>query len=155
MANRPSHIKAKKRAAVVPTKTRWNSDVIVDLMRQYDFPFVPLNPGSSFRGLHDTMINYGQDDPQMILCPHENIAIQIAHGYAKASGEPLVVILHNLVGLLHSSMAVYYAYIDRAPNFIMGATGPMDSGQRRPRIDWIHTANVQGNAIRDFTKWDD
>ena len=145
----------RRRKKLVPNKVRWNSDVIVDLMRQYDFPFVPLNPGASFRGLHDSMVNYGQDDPQMILCPHENIAIQMAHGYAKATGEPLPVILHNVVGLLHSCMAVYYAYIDRAPIFIMGATGPMDAAVRRPRTDWIHTANVQGNAIRDYTKWDD
>ncbi len=145
----------RRRKKLVPNKVRWNSDVIVDLMRQFDFPFVPLNPGASFRGLHDSMVNYGQDDPQMILCPHENIAIQMAHGYAKATGEPLPVILHNVVGLLHACMAVYYAYIDRAPIFIMGATGPMDAAVRRPRTDWIHTANVQGNAIRDYTKWDD
>jgi acetolactate synthase-1/2/3 large subunit len=145
----------RRRKKLVPNKVRWNSDVIVDLMRQYDFPFVPLNPGASFRGLHDSMVNYGQDDPQMILCPHENIAIQMAHGYAKATGEPLPVILHNVVGLLHACMAVYYAYIDRAPIFIIGATGPMDAAVRRPRTDWIHTANVQGNAIRDYTKWDD
>ena len=145
----------RRRKKVVPNKVRWNSDVIVDLMRQYDFPYVPLNPGASFRGLHDSMVNYGQDDPQMILCPHENIAIQMAHGYAKATGEPLAVILHNVVGLLHACMAIYYAYIDRAPIFIMGATGPMDAARRRPRTDWIHTANVQGNAIRDYTKWDD
>ena len=145
----------RRRKKLVPNKVRWNSDVIVDLMRQFDFPFVPLNPGASFRGLHDSMVNYGQDDPQMILCPHENIAIQMAHGYAKATGEPLPVILHNVVGLLHACMAVYYAYIDRAPIFIMGATGPMDAAVRRPRTDWIHTASVQGNAIRDYTKWDD
>jgi acetolactate synthase-1/2/3 large subunit len=153
MAKNP--VAKKRRKKVKPTKVRWNSDVIVDLMRQYDFPYVPLNPGSSFRSLHDSMVNYGQDDPQMLLCPHENIAIQIAHGYAKATGEPLTAIVHNLVGLLHSCMAVYYAYIDRAPIFLMGATGPMDASVRRPRTDWIHTAKVQGNAIRDFTKWDD
>ena len=145
----------RRRKKVVPAKIRWCSDIIVDLMRQYDFPYVPLNPGASYRGLHDSMVNYGQDDPKMLLCPHENIAIQIAHGYAKATGEPLVVIVHNLVGLLHACMAVYYAYIDRAPIFIIGATGPMDAAQRRPRTDWIHTAKVQGNAIRDYTKWDD
>ncbi|MSQ50371.1 MAG: thiamine pyrophosphate-binding protein [Betaproteobacteria bacterium] len=146
---------ARRRKKVAPTKIRWCSDVIVDLMRQYDFPYVPLNPGSSFRGLHDSMVNYGQDDPQMLLCPHENIAIQIAHGYAKATGEPLIAIVHNLVGLLHSCMAVYYAYIDRVPVFIVGATGPLDTAKRRPRTDWIHTAKVQGNVIRDYTKWDD
>ncbi len=147
--------RTRRRKSVVPTKTRWCSDVIVDLLRQYDFPYVPLNPGSSFRGLHDSMVNYGQDDPQMLLCPHENIAIQIAHGYAKATGEPLVAIVHNLVGLLHACMAVYYAYIDRVPVFIVGATGPLDTARRRPRTDWIHTAKVQGNAVRDYTKWDD
>lgn len=145
----------RRRKKVKPTKVRWNSDVIVDLMRDFDFPYVPLNPGSSFRGLHDSMVNYGQDDPQMLLCPHENIAIQIAHGYAKATGEPLAAIVHNLVGLLHSCMAVYYAYIDRAPVYIIGATGPLDTAKRRPRTDWIHTAKVQGNVLRDYTKWDD
>ena len=90
----------------------------------------------------------------MLLCQHEEIAVQIAHGYAKASGKPMAVILHNLVGLLHATMAIYYAYLDRVPIFIMGATGPMDEGQRRPHIDWTHTALVQGNAIRDYVKWD-
>ena len=90
----------------------------------------------------------------MMLCQHEETAVQIAHGYAKASGKPMVAILHNLVGLLHANMAIYYAYIDRAPVFIVGATGPMDETKRRPRIDWIHTAQVQGEAVRDYTKWD-
>ncbi len=80
--------------------------------------------------------------------------MQVAHGYAKASGKPMVAILHNLVGLLHANMAIYYAYIDRAPVFIVGATGPMDETKRRPRIDWIHTAQGQGEAVRQYTKWD-
>ena len=90
----------------------------------------------------------------MMLCNHEEIAVQIAHGYAKATGKPMIVILHNLVGLLHACMAIYYAFLDRVPIFIMGATGPMDEARRRPHIDWTHTALVQGNAVRDYTKWD-
>jgi acetolactate synthase-1/2/3 large subunit len=132
----------------------WQSDVIVDLIKRYDFEFITLNPGASFRGLHDSLVNYGRNDPPMMLCNHEEIAVQIAHGYAKATGKPMAVILHNLVGLLHSCMAIYYAYIDRVPIFIMGATGPMDEGKRRPHIDWTHTALVQGNAVRDYVKWD-
>lgn len=140
--------------AVLPAKQRWASDVIVDLMRQYKMPYAALNPGASYRGLHDSIVNYGQNYPYMMLCQHEETAVQIAHGYAKASGKPMIAILHNLVGLLHANMAVYYAYIDRAPIFIVGATGPMDETKRRPRIDWTHTANVQGQAVRDYTKWD-
>jgi len=141
-----------------PHETRndrgWQSDVIVDLIKRYGFPFITLNPGASFRGLHDSLVNYGGNDPPMMLCPHEEIAVQIAHGYAKATGKPMAVILHDLVGLLHACMAIYYAYIDRVPVFIIGATGPMDEGKRRPHIDWTHSALVQGNAIRDYVKWD-
>jgi len=140
--------------AVSPTRDRWASDVIVDLMHMYDLPHAALNPGASYRGLHDSIVNYGQNRPTMMLCQHEETAVQIAHGYAKASGKPMVAILHNLVGLLHANMAIYYAYIDRAPVFIIGATGPMDETKRRPRIDWIHTAQGQGEAVRQYTKWD-
>jgi acetolactate synthase-1/2/3 large subunit len=140
--------------AKVQNYTGWQSDIIVDQIKRYGFPFITLNPGASFRGLHDSLVNYGGNEPPMMLCNHEEIAVQIAHGYAKATGKPAAVILHNLVGLLHACMAIYYAYIDRAPIFIMGATGPMDEAKRRPHIDWTHTALVQGNAIRDYVKWD-
>lgn len=132
----------------------WQSDVIADLVKQYGFPFIVLNPGASFRALHDSLVNHNANDPPLLLCQHEKIAVQIAHGYAKATGRPLVVIVHNLVGLLHATMGIYYAYTDRAPVFVIGATGPMDEGKRRPRVDWAHTANVQGTQVRDYVKWD-
>jgi acetolactate synthase-1/2/3 large subunit len=140
--------------AAAGTTRRWGSDVIVDMLHHYELPYAALNPGASYRGLHDSMVNYGGNKPYMMLCQHEETAVQIAHGYAKASGKPMVAIVHDLVGLLHSNLAIYYAYIDRAPIFIIGATGPMDETKRRPRIDWTHTALVQGSAVRDYTKWD-
>ncbi len=139
---------------VGPGYTKYNSDVIVDLLKTYEFDYVALNPGASFRGLHDSLVNYGDDDPKMLVCQHEEIAVQIAHGYARATGRPMAVILHDLVGLLHGQMAVYYAFTDRAPVFILGATGPMDESKRRPRSDWHHTAQSQGDALRNFTKYD-
>ena len=133
---------------------RWASDVIVDLLHAYDLPYAALNPGASYRGLHDSIVNYGANRPALMLCQHEETAVQIAHGFAKASGKPMLAILHDLVGLLHANMAIYYAYADRVPVFVVGATGPMDESKRRPRIDWIHTALVQGEAVRAYTKWD-
>src|SRR5258708_1165161 len=142
--------------AAGPTNGRYGSDVIVDLLKHFQIPFVALNPGASYRGLHDSLVNYGGNaTPEMILCQHEEIAVGMAHGFAKASQTPMAAIVHDVVGLLHSCMAIYYAYIDRAPILVLGATGPMNEAKRRPRIDWIHTANVQGNAVRDYTKWDD
>ncbi len=134
---------------------RYGSDVIVDLLQQYGIEHVSLNPGASYRGLHDSLVNYGGNSPAMILCQHEETAIGMAHGYAKASGKMMAAIVHDVVGLLHCCMSIYYAYIDRAPIMILGATGPMNEAKRRPHIDWIHTANVQGNAVRDYVKWDD
>jgi benzoylformate decarboxylase/acetolactate synthase-1/2/3 large subunit len=127
---------------------------MADAIHQLGYRYVALNPGSSFRGLHDSLVNYGGDRVEMIECPHEKVALGIAHGYAKATGEPMAVLLHDLVGLLHGAMGVYYAYIDRVPVLVLGGSGPAVHDQRRPNIDWIHSANVQGEAVRAFTKWD-
>jgi acetolactate synthase-1/2/3 large subunit len=135
--------------------TRYGSDVVVDLLQAYGIRYASLNPGSSFRGLHDSLVNHGGNSPEIVLCPHEKIAVGLAHGYAKASGETMAAIVHDVVGLLHGSMGIYYAYIDRCPVLVLGGAGPMDLTRRRPNIDWIHSANVQGTAVRDFTKWDD
>lgn len=147
-------MKETKEITLKRTQDRWQSDVIVDLIHRYEFPYIALNPGASYRGLHDSIVNYGNNQPEMLLCQHEETAVQIAHGYAKATGKPMIAIVHNLVGMLHANMAVYYAYIDRAPVFIIGATGPMDEEKRRPHIDWIHSASSQGEAYRNYTKWD-
>jgi thiamine pyrophosphate-dependent acetolactate synthase large subunit-like protein len=80
--------------------------------------------------------------------------VAIAHGYAKATGEPMACVLHSNVGLMHGMMSLYNAYCDRVPMFVLGATGPMDSSQRRPWIDWIHTTADQGAMVRDIVKWD-
>ncbi|MFZ0775893.1 MAG: thiamine pyrophosphate-binding protein [Xanthobacteraceae bacterium] len=145
---------AKAEAPASYAKKAWQSDVIVDLLRRYDFPYIALNPGASYRGLHDSLVNYGGNYPPILLCQHEKIAVQIAHGYAKATGRPMVAIVHDIVGMLHATMGIYYAYIDRCPVFVIGATGPMDESRRRPFIDWIHTANVNGEQLRHYVKWD-
>src|SRR5689334_25256261 len=108
-------VRPRKTPAPSRSRMRYASDVIVGLMKNYELPYAALNPGASYRGLHDSMVNYGKNNPYMMLCQHEETAVQIAHGYAKASGKPMVAILHNLVGLLHANMAVYYAFVDRAP----------------------------------------
>jgi thiamine pyrophosphate-dependent acetolactate synthase large subunit-like protein len=136
------------------TTPEWGSDVMADSIRALGLKYVSLNPGSSFRGLHDSLVNYAGDQVKMIECPHEKLAVGLAHGYAKASGEPMGVILHNVVGLLQGTMGIYYAYIDRAPVLVFGGSGPAAHDRRRPNIDWIHSANVQGLAVRDYTKWD-
>ena len=145
---------AKPQAPASYAKKAWQSDVIVDLIKHYGFPCIALNPGASYRGLHDSLVNYGGNDPPLLLCQHEKIAVQIAHGYAKATGKPMVAIVHDVVGMLHATMGIYYAYIDRCPVFVIGATGPMDESRRRPFIDWIHTANVNGEQLRHYVKWD-
>jgi benzoylformate decarboxylase/acetolactate synthase-1/2/3 large subunit len=134
---------------------RYGSDVMVDAIKACDFPYISLNPGSSYRGLHDSLVNYGGNEPPIITCNHEKLAVGIAHGYAKASGRAMACILHDIVGLLQGTMGIYYAFIDRAPVVVFGGAGPMAYDRRRPNIDWIHTANVQGNVVRDYTKWDD
>jgi acetolactate synthase I/II/III large subunit len=145
------------KATTAPERTpTYGSDLLVDLLARLGIEYAAFNPGASFRGLHDSLVNYADDRaPRSVTCTHEEISVALAHGYAKATGRPMAAVLHNVVGLQHACMAIFNAWCDRVPLLLLGGTGPMDSSRRRPWIEWIHTALVQGNHIRDFVKWDD
>ena len=135
---------------------QFGSDVAADALRALDIPYIALNPGASYRGFHDSIVNYlGNTQPQMLLCLHEESAVAIAQGYAKVTGKAMAVAVHSNVGLMHATMAIFNAWCDRMPVVILGATGPVDAAKRRPWIDWIHTARDQGALIRGYSKWDD
>lgn len=135
---------------------KYGSDLIVDVLRALGIEYAALNPGATFRGLHDSLVNYGGNHrPELIQCCHEEIAVALAHGYAKAAGRPMAAILHDVVGLQHATMAIFNAWCDQVPLLLLGGTGPMAAEKRRPWIDWIHTALVQGTLVRDYVKWDD
>ncbi len=134
----------------------WGSDALAELLSRLDLRYLALVPGSSYRGLHDSLVNYnGNRDPRMLVCLHEEHAVAIAHGYAKVTGRPMAVAVHSNVGLMHATMAIYNAWCNRVPMLIIGATGPVDAARRRPWIDWIHTSADQGALIRPYVKWDD
>jgi thiamine pyrophosphate-dependent acetolactate synthase large subunit-like protein len=134
----------------------WFSDVAAEMLRRAGIKYVSINPGASYRGFHDSIVNYlGNKDPKMLLCLHEDHAVHIAQGYAKATDEPMGCVLHSNVGLMHGLMATFNAWCYRAPIIMMGATGPVDAPTRRPWIDWIHTAKDQGALLRNSVKWDD
>jgi thiamine pyrophosphate-dependent acetolactate synthase large subunit-like protein len=137
-------------------KVAWGSDIAAQMLRRLGVPYVSLNPGASYRGLHDSLVNHlGNERPGILLCLHEDHSVAIAHGYAKATGEPMACVLHSNVGLLHGMMSLFNAWCDRVPMVVLGATGPVDAEKRRPWIDWIHTSRDQGAYIRSIIKWDD
>jgi acetolactate synthase-1/2/3 large subunit len=134
----------------------WGSDLVMDMLRLLGIEYAAVLPGSTFRGIHDSAVNYTANrSPELILCNHEMITVSVARGYYRATGRPMAAMLHNVVGLLNASMTIYDAWCDRAPVLVVGGTGPLDSTRRRGAVDWQHTANVQGGLVREFTKWDD
>lgn len=134
----------------------WGSDAIVEQLSRLNLRYIAILPGSSYRGIHDSLVNYkGNSEPELLVCLHEEHAISIAHGYAKVTERPMAAAVHANVGLMHATMAIYNAFCDRIPMLILGATGPVDASKRRPWIDWIHTAADQGALIRPFVKFDD
>jgi acetolactate synthase I/II/III large subunit len=137
------------------TVGRSGSDFMVDVFKSLQFEYVASNPGSSFRGLHESIINYGGNQaPEFITCCHEESAAAMAHGYAKIEGKPMAVLVHSDVGLQHASMAIFNAYCDRVPVYvIVGNT--LDATQRRPGVEWDHSVEDAAALVRDFVKWDD
>src|SRR5919106_5086753 len=132
------------------------SDLVVYLLHELGVDYATLNPGATTRGLHESLVTYGGNTaPEVITCCHEEIAVAMAEGYYVATGRPQVTLVHNIVGLQHASKAIYEAWLNNTPMLILGGTGPLDASHRRPWIDWIHTAQVQGQLVRDYVKWDD
>jgi thiamine pyrophosphate-dependent acetolactate synthase large subunit-like protein len=131
----------------------YGSDLMVGTLADLGMEFAAINPGASFRGIHESLVSSGS--PEMILTLHENVAVAIGHGYAKSAGRPMAVILHNLVGLQSGSMGIFDAWADQVPIMILGGSGPSDTARRRPWIDWVHSARMQSLVVRDYLKWDD
>src|SRR5438128_6205303 len=137
-------------------KPEYVSDLVVYLLNRLGVEYVTLNPGATTRGMHESLVTYGGNvAPEVITCRHEEIAVAMAEGYYLATGKPQATLVHNIVGLQHASKAIYEAWLNQVPMIIIGGTGPLDSTHRRPWIDWIHTAQVQGQIVRDYVKWDD
>ena len=148
---------AMERPAGLPAEGNalFGSDAIAEAIRSLNIPFIALNPGASYRGLHDSLVNHlGNAAPQMLLCLHEEHAVAIAQGWAKVTGTPMLAAVHSNVGLFHATMAIFNAWCDRMPVIVLGATGPLDAAKRRPWIEWIHTAADQGAIVRPYVKWD-
>jgi len=137
------------------TGGRAGSDFMVDAIKALGFEYICANPGSSFRGLHESIINYGHNNqPELITCMHEESAVAMAHGYFKIEGKPLAVMAHGTVGLQHASMAIYNAWCDRVPVYLLlGNT--LDATMRAPGVEWVHSVQDAAALVRDFTKWDD
>ncbi|PCE22252.1 thiamine pyrophosphate-binding protein [Paraburkholderia acidicola] len=131
------------------------SDFMVDLLRIANVEYVAAMPGSTFRGIQESIVNYASNrKPELIVCTHEEISAAIAHGYAKVAGKPMACLVHSTVGLQHASMGIYNAWCDRAPMIVL-AGNIADGPKRRPGIEWNHTAQDLGALVRDYTKFDD
>ncbi len=131
------------------------SDFMVDVIKSLGFEYVAANPGSSFRGLHESIINYGGNkSPELLTCCHEESSVAMAHGYAKIEGKPMLIMAHGTVGLQHASMAIFNAYADRVPVYII-LGNILDVAYRRSVVEWAHSVQDAAAMVRDYTKWDD
>jgi len=137
------------------TTDRPGGDFMVDVLKSLNFDYIASNPGSSFRGIHESIINYGNNTkPEFITCCHEESSVAMAHAYFKVEGKPMAVLCHGTVGLQHAAMAIYNAYCDRVPVYIL-AGNSLDATMRRPGVEWAHSVQDAASMVRDFIKWDD
>ena len=137
------------------TTQKTGSDFMVDVCKTLNIDYMAACPGSTFRGLQESFINYGQNrKPEWLTCMHEEVSVGMSHGYAKVTGKPMAAMVHGTVGTQHAAMAIYNAWCDRVPIMIFsGSAGPVED--RRPGIEWFHTVQDGAATIRDFIKWDD
>lgn len=136
-------------------QTTSGGDFMVDVFKTLDIDYLSMNCASSFRGLHEAVINHaGNTKPEILNCPHEDIAVHLAQGYAKITGKPMAMICHGVVGLQHATMAMYNAWCDRVPVIVLGGN-IVEANKRAPGAEWVHSAIDPAAIVRDYVKWDD
>ena len=136
-------------------QTTSGGDFMVDVFKTLDIDYLSMNCASSFRGLHEAVINHaGNTKPEILNCPHEDIAVHLAQGYAKIAGKPMAMICHGVVGLQHATMAMYNAWCDRVPVIVLGGN-IVEANKRAPGAEWVHSAIDPAAIVRDYVKWDD
>jgi acetolactate synthase I/II/III large subunit len=129
-------------------------DFMTDVLNSLGIEYMAINCASSYRGLHEAIVNHGNNKPEIITCMHEDIAVHMAQGYAKIEGKPMAMACHGVVGLQHAAMAIYNAWCDRVPIVVMGGN-IMEADKRAPGAEWPHSGVDIGHLVREFTKWDD
>ena len=137
------------------TSGKVGGDFMVDVIKALDIDYVASCPGSTFRGLQESIINYAMNSkPEFIFCLHEEASVAMAHGYSKIAGKPMAAMVHGVVGTQHAAMAIYNCFADQAPAVILA--GNVGAGTaRRPGVEWAHSAHDQAVIVRDYVKWDD
>src|SRR5580704_7607148 len=131
------------------------SDYMVDVLKSLDIEYLAANPGSTFESLHESLINYGGNSkPEFLTVMHEESAVAMAQGYYKIEGKPMMALLHGDIGLQHASMAIYNAYADRVPVFMV-VGNHADAMERNQGVESLHSAQDLGALVRDYVKWDD
>ena len=153
-AERATETGANLSAADIQIIDRPGSDYMVDVLKSLPFEYIFASPGSSFRSLHESIVNYGGNKPEFITTTHEEIGVAMGNGYAKIEGKPALSMAHGTVGCQHAAMAVYNAYCDQVPNMlILGNISNADA--RRGSVEWLHSVQDAAAMVREFTKWDD
>jgi len=135
-------------------QTTSGGDFMTDVVNSLGIEYLAINCASSYRGLHEAILNHGNNKPEIITCVHEDIAVHMGQGYAKIAGTPIAIACHGTVGLQHATMAIYNAWCDRVPVIVIGGN-IMEADKRMPGADWVHSGVDIGALVRDFTKWDD
>jgi acetolactate synthase-1/2/3 large subunit len=135
-------------------QTSSGGDYMVDVLNSLGIEYLAINCASSYRGLHEAVINHGGNKPEIITCVHEDIAAHIGQGYAKMEGKPIAMACHGVVGLQHATMGIYNTWCDRVPLLVMGGN-IMEADKRAPGAEWVHSGVDIGALVREFTKWDD
>jgi acetolactate synthase I/II/III large subunit len=153
-AERAAETGANLASADIQIIERPGSDYMVDVIKSLPVEYIFASPGSSFRSLHESIVNYGGNKPEFITCTHEEIGVAMGNGYAKIEGKPALSMAHGTVGCQHAAMAVYNAYCDQVPNIlILGNIS--NAAERRGSVEWLHSVQDAAAMLREFTKWDD
>jgi len=147
----------------VAEESRTTSQVVLETLREAGVRYLFANLGSDHTGILEAYARAGRHGPprhlpEVVLCPHEGVALSAAQGYAQVSGEAQAVLVHTDCGTQNLGGAVHNAARGRVPVLILAGLSPMTAegelpGSRNEFIQWQQDTADQQGLVRGYVKY--
>ena len=147
---------------MTPSPARSGAHAFLEGLSALDIEYVFSNLGTDHVSIIEELARWdreGRAHPRMVLCPHENVAVHMAAGYAAVTGRGQAVMVHVDAGTANSAMGLHNMFRGRLPVMLIAGKAPFTlrgelPGSRDNYVHFVQDPFDIGSLVRPYVKWE-
>lgn len=149
-------------AGVAPQTAHSSAHFVLEGLVELGIDYIFSNFGTDHVALIEAMARWkreGREHPEVVLCPHENVAIHMAAGYAAMTGRGQAVMVHVDAGTANAAMGMHNLFRSRLPVMLIAGKAPYTlrgelPGSRDNYVHFVQDPFDIGSLVRPYVKWE-